>query len=266
MDKKTTNDDVVLSDDFIESETEVVDKDSVEGQPDTPEREPASQPQVVKDSDEGQPDKEEEKVYSASEVASAISKANETSQQNLEMVLGLLKDNPEKLAELEKANPKLVQKLRNRSPELFEQPKEDEATKSYNLEALVTKLIDSQEKQDFEEWRKANKVSSADYTAAQKEHMEIAKTLYDNKLLPTWKQAIEHAGKIVFPHLNGKSVDNEKLKRINGQVNSVGTSVPSDSDDFDATDEYLMKKTGMSKEQFKKAQSGEIIAPGIENY
>jgi len=260
--EKTTKKDEAFEDidNFVKVDSAVVEDSPKEGNQTIDEEVTPTIPDSDKDS-QGQP-ATGEKTFTEKDVSSAISKANEKSQKQLEIVVGLLKDNPEKLEALEKSDPKLIEKLKKRSPELFDV---NEVVKDADnpLSVMLSKILDEQENAEFESWRKRNKISEADYVKESKEFKEKARVLYDEKLVKTWTQALDVAGKVTFPHLDGSPVDIEKIEGLKGETGNLNLEVPNDSDEFDVDDIRIMRKTGLEEGEYKRVEGDTFNAPGI---
>jgi hypothetical protein len=225
------------------------------------ESKPEAKPDV-KDSDKGQPVKVEPKADDK-EIAAAISKANEKTSRELDLVAGLLRDNPEKLQELQEKEPKLFEKLQRRIPDLVIPEKEDETpAKVSKLSEMLKALVKKDEERDFEDWRDMNGIADADFKERKAILEDNARTLYDEGVVKDWNQAIHFAGKIVFPHLDTKPVDNTKLSKLRGQSSTPSKVAPAKSG-MSEEDYAIMKREGMTEDDYKKTQTDEIFAPGI---
>lgn len=258
--KKTTDGSGDLSD-FVTVETndDAVDSPIVEeGNPvETPKEPEAS----VEDSEQGQP-VDEVKTLTQDEIASSISKATENTFKKLEVIAGLLKDNPEKLAELEKSDPKLFDKLKKRNPNMFNTVVLPTEEKTFKADVVLKEYLELQEKNTFNAWRKENKISDADYKVYGPKFEETAKALLDEGYVKGFGQALKVSGGIAFPHLDGKPVDNEQLNKMQGQSPKTSILTPANTG-YDENDIRIMKKTGLSEKQFNKVNDVEILPPGI---
>lgn len=218
---------------------------------------------VVQDSVEtGQPNPSDKDVQAA--ISKAVSGATEKHMKILEEVVKKLPK--EELAELEERNPQLFNKLKSSIPEVFAEDEEvgQSNNKAERLERLIEAMVHSQEQAAFDEWRETNRIGVEDYSKKQQEFEETAKTLFELDKITDWSQALKLAGEIHFPHLSGKPVDTEKLTKIQGQrVNASNMAPSSRGGEWTEEDYSIMRREGVTEDQYREALSGEILAPGI---
>ena len=212
---------------------------------------------------EGQKDSPKEEGQPGTDVAAAISKANAKTQGELDAIAKLMQGKPELLEKLKEENESLYNKLEKRMPEVFRPIEEVKAEdKAGKLSAMLENLLKSQEDQEMDVWRKSNKITKADFDERKEQQREYAITLVDEGLVPDWKKALDVAGRIVFPHLSGKPVDETKLKKMGGQNISVGKTLPSKSE-YTQEELRIMKDNNLTEEEFATYQRGNLMPPGI---
>jgi len=218
---------------------------------------------VVQDSAQaGQPDNSNDEMQSA--ISKAVSGATEKHMKVLEEVVRKLPK--EELAELEENNPQLFKKLKNSIPEVFvvEEEKTQPKDKAERLEKLLEAIVTAQEASSFEKWRMENEIEIGDYEKKKQEFEETAKTLFELDKISDWDQALRLASDIHFPHLSGKPVDTEKLAKMQGQRVSASNMAPaSRSAEFSDEDFAIMRREGVTEDQYREAIRGEILPPGI---
>lgn len=249
-----TPDKEVLKEDDLED-----DEDSQEEGNQSKEEPKQQEKEVEKDSEEGQPDDQKK------DVASAISKANAKTQAELETIAKLMQGKPELQEKLKEENEKLYNKLTQRMPDIFKPVEEVKAEeKASNLSKMLESLINSQEEKEMEAWRESNKLTKADFDTRKEDFRNYAITLVDEGMVKNWKQALDIAGQITFPHLAGSPVDEGKLNKISGQTVSTGKSTPEKSG-YTSEELQIMKDNDLSEEEYETIQKGNVLPPGLFN-
>lgn len=195
------------------------------------------------------------------EIAAAISKGTAKADRQLEQVLGLLKDSPEKIAELQESSPELYEKLERRFPDAFNVTEVPVKESKSELVSMLGDLLGAREVQDVESWRDNNNITEADFEPKQAEVVSRAKTLLAEKLVPTWEDAVRFAGEMAFPSSKSKPVNTKKLGKMKGQSVAGSNRVPVVSNDFDDDDKHIMDREGMNESDYKGALKGPIVAP-----
>lgn len=182
-------------------------------------------------------------------------------KDDLSQVTALLANNPEKLQELKESNPDLYERLEIQVPDLKGSLTPKTENDKSELAAMVTDLLDANDEASMTSWADDRGIGEADYTARKALLKSKAKVLMKEKLVPSWEDALNVAGGIVFPSTKTKIVDNTKLEKLGNQGAKSVNRVPSNDDGVSDIDKASMKITGVSQEEHEQYTSDDIALP-----
>jgi len=128
------------------------------------------------------------------------------------------------------------------------------------LQEMLTDLLDSNEKATMKSWASNHGIGDADYDSREALMKSRAKALLSNNLVPTWAEAVETAGSMVFPNTKGSNVNNGKLESMASQGANPSNRTPKPEDEASAVEKAAMRITGASKADVQNI-SDELHAP-----
>lgn len=214
----------------------------------SPKEEPA--PEEVETSVDEDPETVSQvKEETEKEVAQRVQKGVARAKEDLTQVATLLASNPEKMAELKESNPDLYARLERQLPDITKSSTQPEVTERDELQSMLTDLLDANEKEDMQAWANSHGIGDADYVSREALMKSRAKALLSNGLVPTWREAVETAGGMVFPNTKGAGVNSKKLESMASQGANPSNRTAKAEDEATNLEKAVMKVTGATKEE-----------------